>query len=301
MFDKQIKTIVFGAFLTLATVLSVSGPLEARDVITRKVVIDGIPRSFTVHLPDDVAKKTNVPVLFAFHPKDSTAGYMEKATEFHKLPEAKDYIIVYPQGYMNTWNVETCCGGAQARDVDDVAFFRSMMREVGRMAPIRREAYLTGFSNGAFLVYRLACEAREQVAAAVPFAGYLHPDQIRDCKGGPVPLLHIHGAEDGLASVDGGESPHRGFLPPAIDAVEQVAKVNGARTSRTVPLTSVPLDASCEMYQGARPQMEASLCIIPGLGHVWPGARNIGAIGTSGPYRPDVQGSEAIIAFFNRF
>lgn len=56
------------------------------------------------------------------------------------------------------------------------------------------------------------------------------------------------------------------------------------------------LDATCLQYTGSRPEAEASLCIIPGLGHVWPGSES--PKGKFGPARPDLKGSQVILEFF---
>jgi polyhydroxybutyrate depolymerase len=272
-----------------------------REKVVRSVRVDGISRSYTAYLPGNLTRMRNVRVLFAFHPATATAGYMADATEFHEMPESEDYIVIYLEGFQRTWNVETCCGAAESRGVDDVAFFLAMMSDVGRMADIRPDAYLTGFSNGALLVYHLMCEAGDRVAAAAPFAAYLPPSQLRNCHGGPIPLLHMHGDADPGAPVEGGDTSYLGPLPPALETVAAVARMNGASTRRSKRVASPLLDATCEKFEGRSSKSEASLCVVEGLGHHWPGARASGPGRTYGPSRPDVRGSEAVLEFFNRF
>ena len=64
--------------------------------------------------------------------------------------------LVYPVGYDESWNAVTCCGGAAANNVNDVAFMQALVSKVdpGRARPID----LVGFSNGGRLAFRIVCD-----------------------------------------------------------------------------------------------------------------------------------------------
>ncbi len=79
-----------------------------------------------------------------------------------------------PNGYMNSWNGGTCCGGAVSAGLDDVSLMRAIFAEVGKHVnrsisdgSLRRRA----FPNGAYMSYRLAREASDLFVAVAPSAG----------------------------------------------------------------------------------------------------------------------------------
>ncbi len=278
--------------------LSFPQPAVAAERLERQVEVDGEQRTFTVYLPENVTSGRNWRVMIVFHPFMGTGEFMEEVAQFQSTPGGENFIIVYPDGFRRTWNAGGCCGAAERRDIDDIAFFEAILKDVGTLASIRPKVYLTGFSNGALLVYQLMCMVPDQIAAAAPFASYLPPDRFADCDFGIIPLLHIHGAEDPVAPVDGGMTNVFGLLPPARQTVEMVARRNGCDMDSPEELAFPDLGTTCLHYAGACRGAEVNLCIIPDLGHVWPGMEGRG--GRFGPDRPDVRGSEAIIRFFLR-
>lgn len=284
------------ALLVGVGILAVPERAVAGTMVERNVVVDGVQRHYTVFLPDGVDRRKNLRVMIVYHPALGTGKFMEEATHLHLVKGSQNFIVVYPDGYRRTWNAGDCCGIAKMEHINDVDFFRAMMSDVSTMASVRPKAYITGWSNGALMVYYLLCHASNQVAAAAPFAAYLPPKDFSNCGKGPVPLLHMHGAEDPGAPVNGGETNYLGYLPPARQTVETIARWNGADIGRPTYVDMSKLGTSCLHYTGLSKASEAYLCIIPGLGHVWPGMRASG--GTLGADRPDLDGSGAVIDFF---
>src|SRR6185503_15769527 len=118
------------------------------------------------------------------------------------------FILVMPNGFQNSWNAGTCCGGASTSKLDDVALFRALLAEVGKHVNVDlRRVYATGLSNGGYMSYRLACDAADIFAAVAAGAG---ATGINDIGGGtntdsdftsckpsrPVSVLDIHGTDD---------------------------------------------------------------------------------------------------------
>src|SRR5260370_26596224 len=74
-----------------------------------------------------------------------------------------------PFGYQNSWNGGACCGNAQSMGLDDVALIRAIFDAVGSHVNIDRgRVFTTGFSNGGYLSYRLACDAADLFVAPAP-------------------------------------------------------------------------------------------------------------------------------------
>ncbi|MDV7396997.1 hypothetical protein RZS08_36700, partial [Arthrospira platensis SPKY1] len=67
--------------------------------------------------------------------------------------------------------------------------------------------YATGFSNGGFMSYRLACEASDRIAAIAPVAGTMPIAIANNCQPTrSVPILHIHGTADFIVPYAGNSS-----------------------------------------------------------------------------------------------
>ena len=291
--------LVLLALLVGVGIIAVPERATAAERIERSLRIDDQQRTYAIYLPDNLARKRDLRVMFVFHPGQGSGEFMEKTTRLHDLPGSENFIVIYPNGVSRTWNAGPCCGAAKDANIDDVAFFKAMMKDVATMASIRPKAYLTGYSNGAMLTYHLMCAAGDQVAAAAPFAGFIAAADLRDCRGGPVPLMHIHGADDEGMPIEGGNVRYFGRVPPLTKTVEWIARRNGADLSSPTRVDMPLLDSICTRYSGATAESETGVCIIPGLGHVWPGA-NV-RIKRFGASRPEVKGSQAIIDFFLRF
>jgi polyhydroxybutyrate depolymerase len=324
--------------LTFLFSLSVlmSAPADATDRMERSVRVNGMTREYTLYMPRTAEDGHQHPVLFVFHPGGAQASFMEENAPFFDAAGAEDYVVIYPEGISRTFNAGVCCGGALEKGIDDVAFFKAMMKDINKIVPIRDKAYLTGFSNGGMLSYRLVCEVPQMVAAAVPFAGAVPMDNC--VSGTAVPMMHLNGGAD-TQSLYGGERNMKSrfkktssTLTPPLEALGAVAKRNGC-AQELVPARSMPaMDADCERFAGCPSTGPVLMCVIPELGHAWPGSGE-GAMGGGGenkkraklfsrlgrnkkddnaaggnemadrlgPYRPELDAEGSIVAFFNRF
>src|SRR5258707_13746188 len=89
--------------------------------------------------------------------------------EIDKLSDAKGFILVMPNGYQNSWNAGTCCGGASTSKLDDVALFRAIFKEVSTHVNVDLgRVYATGLSNGGYISYLLPCAAADPSTPAPP-------------------------------------------------------------------------------------------------------------------------------------
>lgn len=223
---------LLSTMLLIACALTPLSSAAAGEKIERRLNVGGQTRSYTAYLPDRRASSA-LRVLIAFHPALANGEFMERNTQLHNTPGAENFIVVYPDGLRRTWNAGACCGMAERMNADDLGFFDAMMADLRTIAPVRAKAYVTGYSNGALMVYQLACKRPERLAAAAPFAAYLPPETLKRCPGGRVPLMHMHGDSDAGAPVEGGQTSYLGKLPPAIDTIAVMARRNGCAMGRT--------------------------------------------------------------------
>lgn len=186
---------------------SCSTPAHATGESTISLNSGGIPRSFIVHLPPSYGQAPQA-VVFNYHGYDNTAARMDKYTDMDAEADLENFIVVFPQGADDglgkaSWNAGIGPTGTTG-SADDVQFTRDMIHYLQTNYCIdMHRIYVTGYSIGASMAYRVACTLSNQIAALATVEGaFYHFD------GGcqptrPIPVLEIHGQADTFAPYDG--------------------------------------------------------------------------------------------------
>jgi polyhydroxybutyrate depolymerase len=71
-----------------------------------KIDVDGVTRTFTVHLPAGYDKEKHYPVVIVLHPQNLDADDMERLTHFSLFADKVGVIAVYPSAGRGEWNIE---------------------------------------------------------------------------------------------------------------------------------------------------------------------------------------------------
>ena len=168
---------------------------------------DGLAREFYIYVPNGYSEYISpVSLLFSLHGGGDYAESNMQYSGFKEHADTDTFILVYPQGaYYDDkgttgWNTED--GG-----VNDVAFIESIIDWTGDNYNVQlNEVYAAGFSNGGFMAYHLACYLSSKIAAIAPVAGLMGNYTYDTCS--PLhstPLAHIHGLQDDVISINGGD------------------------------------------------------------------------------------------------
>ena len=186
-----------------------TGTLKPGDT-TRSLVFAGIERTYVLHIPAGYDATRPTPLVLAFHGIGLNAEEMIRISGYSKQADTSGFIVVYPNGTGETksWNGGHCCGEAAQRNVDDVGFTGALIDELAKLINIdSHRIYATGFSNGAIMVYRLACELSDRIAAIGPVAATQILDDQTACRPArSMPIIHFHGTADRLNPYDGGST-----------------------------------------------------------------------------------------------
>jgi polyhydroxybutyrate depolymerase len=171
------------------------------------VWVDGIARSYLIGAGtehDPVAHDEPLALVLVLHPTGGRPegmvrrGFSEMAVA-HDAEGAGRFLVVYPRGLADAQGVTTWNPQLVAERADDSTFFRELLADLQREHAIDpARIYVVGFSVGAAMTYRLACDYSDQVAAigvvAPAMAPFLTAEQCAATR--PVPVLHLHGTED---------------------------------------------------------------------------------------------------------
>ena len=273
------------------------------------LIVDGRERSYLLHVPPDHDPAERCPVVLAFHGATSNGRLMEHFSGLSTKADQVGFVVVYPNGTGNlpnvlTWNGGGCCGYAVNHGVDDVAFVNALLDDLGHALPIDpRRLYAAGMSNGAHLVYRLACELGDRFAAIAAVAGAMALDDCRPAR--PMPALHIHGTDDEFAPFHGGRGPRSvyGTHAPSVEAtVHTWARINGCSATPIITREQPRVDDGTRIvrhvYRPCTGGAEVVLLIVEGGGHTWPGRPPLPA--ALGQSTANLDANDAIWEFFQR-
>lgn len=257
-------------------------------------------RSYLVHTP---ATPGPWPVVIMLHGAGGTAHWALRDTRWDEHADRHGFLLVLPDatrpdpsepaGFLlnpQVWN-DGAGNGVPARpDADDVGFVATMLDEVAANFTVdSTRVYLTGFSNGAGMAFRLAAECSDRFAAVAPVAGYCHARPTR-----PVPTLYLVGDADPLVPLRGGEvvTPwgRKRVIRPAVG--ETLARWGWGISPRVVGHAAGVL---VEEYPGPAPFLAYT---VEGLGHHWPGGRGEFNHHIAGPPSDRVDACELIWEFF---
>ena len=129
--------------------------------------------------------------------------------EFDELADKHGFLVVYPDGFDNTWN--DCRGGSpfssKRLKIDDAGFIRSLLdHEVTAHAVDRKRVFAAGWSNGAQLAYRLALENPEDFAGVAAISASVPVKENLDCGqvDKPIPVMIVNGTADPINPFRGG-------------------------------------------------------------------------------------------------
>lgn len=244
---------------------------------------DSLTRSYLLHLPAGYSADSLYPLVINMHGYTSNAYEQKIYTHFDDVADNYRFIVVYPNGIDEAWNVTSTTG------VDDVGFISDLIDSLDAAYSIDLErVYATGMSMGGFMSYRLACELSNRIAAIAPVAGLLAFFPCTPPK--PVPVLHIHGTADPVV-------PYAGVDASVMHWVSN----NGCPTEPVI--SNLPdinqLDNSTVTsyyYGSCNGSTEVILYSVIGGEHTWPGS-NI-YIGVT---NHDIDASVEIWKFFRKF
>src|SRR5262245_49254155 len=136
---------------------------------------EGFRRSFLLHVPP----RTGPVPLVMIHGAGGSADFAAEETGWSQLADPEGFAVAYPEGLPargdrtakfltnpQEWNDGSGRGGQ-----DDVGFLVAVLDNLAEFID-RRRVYVTGFSNGAGMAFRLAAEWADRVAAVAPVAGH---------------------------------------------------------------------------------------------------------------------------------
>jgi polyhydroxybutyrate depolymerase len=131
--------------------------------------------------------------------------------------------VVYPEPLYGSWNATGCCAAAAAKNVNDLAFLAALVAKVD--PGHARQVDVVGYSNGARLAYRVACDNPGLFDGYAMVKG--EPTPGCDMRK-PVSILEI-------ASVDDPEVPYQPGDHGSVESLPVTTLIGQLRTTDKCP------------------------------------------------------------------
>ena len=291
-------------------------PAAAGDA--RTLEHQGVERHYYLHNAE-AAAAAPVPLVVRLHgyrdPEQAVAEREDLSViawpALDRVAGREGFVVAYPHAWRGQWSLFEGVENAALEDgrtVDDVGFVARMIERLvdeGLADPGR--VYLTGFSDGAIMSFKLLCTAEAPFAAAAPVAGTMHQIHRDTCAARvPIPLLVIAGTDDRSLPYDGWLFPtgRELSIPETMEHFRLLHGCTGQtsdllydRTARTAaeswrshgPVVRWRTPSRCFGSKAAATTRRAS-SRSPTRGRAWAGVRN-----------RDIESAEEIWAFMRRF
>lgn len=266
-----------------------SAPTTKPDAPAFTIRVGERDRRYVVHVPAGYDSKRSAPVVIMLHGAGGSAWGAARETGWIAKSDEAGFLLIFPEAMRpdpsrpaqflrnpQIWNDGSGRAHAGRHNIDDVGFIRAMLDDLAaRFAVDARRVFVTGFSNGASMTFRVGAELSDRVAAIAPVSGHFWLNNAKLTR--PVPMLYIIGTTDPLNPLAGGEVP----LPwggvdrkaPIRDSVIRWAKLLGCP-----PEPRVLRDEGGVKIVAYGPGEDASevlFCTVEGLGHTWPGGKSL--------------------------
>jgi polyhydroxybutyrate depolymerase len=253
-------TVLIAVGILIVTVACTNGASASKETTSsHEIKVGGLARSWEQLSPGGAGSDAS-PIIVVLSGRNATTSQEISRDGLVPLVSAGSAELVYPAGIGKSWNAGGCCGKAAQEHVNDVAFLKALVAMVdpGHSRPI----YLSGYSNGGRMAYRMACTDPRlfdamAVVKAMPDPGC---SVIQ-----PVNFLQIDSTDDPRVPYRPGDP---GLESPA--ATTEVARLRSAdgtpQQARVVSRGSLQLQTWSNGKQGTR----LAFAIYNGGRHSWP-------------------------------
>ncbi len=328
--DGMVTGLKEGTTTISATYGSYSNSLNLQvsgKMIKRSVFVSGQgTRKYSIYTPTFTGDPNeDHPALLSLHGGGGTAMGQAASSLLNALANEKKFYVIYPEGsgVVQTFNAGACCGSAQSQNIDDVLFIKTVVGDAGLHYKINSsKIFASGFSNGAIMSHRLACELSDTISGIAAVSGGsgefdFNLNRYYTCNPSrPIPILLFHASNDrnyAFAGGNGGGVSGTAFYPIDSTIQDWIGRNNVQNKAIVNVLTPT---TKCYTYSKQSNISKASapvtLCktepidiydpvtdIIFGGGHSWPGGVRGNSTSSDAPVN-DFKANSYLWSFLNQ-
>ena len=250
--------------------------------ITGTFIHNGMVREYILYVPEDLPKDS--PLVIGMHGYTSSAWTFKNNFGWDKVAEENKFIMCYPQGTNEAysgashWNARL-----NLSTVDDVGFICDLALYLADEYQLDKDRiFATGFSNGGFMAYSLACERPDVFRAVASVSGLMSgytwasynpynlsaEEWLEFSQDTPIPVCHIHGTADRVIAIDG-TTPYPIWSggPSADELVRFWVGINKCSEVNTVNISQ---NVTATYYTNPDNENQVWYIEYEGWSHYWP-------------------------------
>ena len=190
---------------------------------------EGVQHDFILDLPEE---SEGAGLIVMLHGYGQSAEMMRQNVHMEETATEKGYGVVYVTGAVDSSDpTSSACWNSQVsgNENDDVGFLVSLVEYLETEYGFDKDrVYAAGFSNGAFMMHRLAMDAQDVFCAVASVCGKM-PQKLWDRRNGKntVGVLQISGEKDELVPKNLDGSAKYAIDPAIEDVMQYWADSNG--------------------------------------------------------------------------
>ena len=226
-----------------------------------EVKVGASTRKTLTYVPKNVEKSPAL--VISLHGLNQNPEYQMNQTAWNDLANSEHFIVTYPQGNGNAWDIS---GNG------DIQFIQAVMDDMVLKHNVdKNRIYVSGFSMGGMMTYHCMSKLADKVAAFGPVSGipvdYRNPSATRK-----VPIMHIHGTGDDVVKWGGDPNHVAGGYGRIDEYVKKWAAFDGCdvdnpKVVRPYPANNTGTNATRTIYSNVNDNVEVNLIAIDGKGH----------------------------------
>ena len=226
-----------------------------------EVKVGATTRKTLTYVPKNVEESPAL--VISLHGFNQDPNYQMKQTAWNDLADSEHFIVTYPQGNGNAWDIS---GNG------DIQFIEQIMSDMELKHNVdKNRIYVSGFSMGGMMTYHCMAKLADKVAAFGPVSGipvdYRNPSSTRK-----VPIMHIHGTGDDVVKWGGDPTHPAGGYGRIDEYVKKWAAFDGCdvdnpKVVRPYPANNTAANATRTIYTNVNDNVEVNLIAIDGKGH----------------------------------
>ncbi|MEP7051843.1 MAG: PHB depolymerase family esterase [Pseudomonadota bacterium] len=163
-----------------------------------------------LRLPSTLQPNDQVPLLLVLHGFGVSSGLLIAKAGLNRVADEKKFAYLAPEGLRDAlgrpyWNAGKSCCDLDHRGVDDTRRLHALLEANSSNRAIDpKRVFVIGFSNGAFMAQRLACEVGDRIAGVISVAGAAPSADTPCTQSTSLSFLEIHGDADPIVHYGGG-------------------------------------------------------------------------------------------------
>jgi polyhydroxybutyrate depolymerase len=254
--------------------------------------VGNLERSYLLHIPPNYEKAKPLPLVIMLHGMGGTALLSQRETGWSAKADSEGFIVVYPEATRpdqkrppnlrtnpQAWNDGSGRFHAAEQNRDDVAFIKALIESLESSYSIDpNRIYVTGFSNGASMTFRLGAELADRIAAIAPHSGTCWTETLSPARA--ISVCYLAGDSDTLNPVGGGfpklamggKDQGGRQKPPIMEMITKWAKA--LKCSETPTLVSHENGVRTLRFGPGAIESKVVYFCVEGLGHHWAGGTN---------------------------